>query len=189
MKLILGSSSKYRKAVLEQAGMEFEAVSPDIDEKAVRSENLYELPLLIGREKMAALKTKISEPAVIVAADQIVICEGKLREKPVSPEEATQFLSEYRAGYPAETVSALVVYNSETGRTAEGIDVAKTFFNPIPEEVMAAYIESGEAYYNAGAFAYEHPLLAPYVKKMEGKPDSVSGMPLDLLHRLITAVS
>ncbi len=184
MKLILGSSSKYRRAVLEGTGMTFEVISPDIDEKAIRSEDPYTLPLLIAREKMKALQS-----AIVIAADQVVVCEGKLREKPTSREEAIQFLTEYSNGSPAETVSALVVYNSESGKVAEGVDIATTYFNPIPEEVIMAYIDTGEAYHNAGAFMLEHPLLAPYVKKVEGTPDSVAGLPLELLEKLTQEVS
>jgi septum formation protein len=189
MRLILGSSSKYRKAVLERAGMEFETMAPDIDEKAVRSEDFYELPLLVARAKMEALKPKLSKPGIVIAADQVAICEGELREKPTSKEEAVRFLSTYSKGAPAETVSALVVHNLETGRTADGIDIAKTFFHPIPDEAVYAYIDSGEAYHNAGSFSQDDPNLSAYVKNIEGAPDSVCGMPLDLLHRLIKQVS
>jgi septum formation protein len=189
MRLILGSSSQFRKAVLEQEGIEFEVVSPDIDEKAIRTDNFYELPLLIAREKMKVLRDKVDGPGILIAADQIVVADGKLREKPNSKEEAFEYLSDYSLGVPAETVSAVVVCNLETGEQAEGVDIAKTYFKPIPESVMSAYIESGEAYKSAGGFAIETEPLASYVSRIEGTSDSVRGLPLALLHQLIKEVS
>jgi septum formation protein len=189
MKIILGSSSEFRRTVLREAGIEFEAVSPEIDEKSIRSESLYELPLLIAREKMKALQAKVNESAIVITADQIVICKGELREKPASKEEAIKFLRSYGEGSPAETVSAVVVYNFDTGKIAEGVDIAKTFFNAIPEEAMLNYVDSGEAYKSAGGFDHKSSYLEPFINKLEGTSDSVSGLPLDLLKKLIKEVS
>lgn len=91
MKIILGSSSKPRRKVMEDNNYVFEIMSPDIDEKAIRSENYYELPLLLARAKAEALLSRIQkdeisrtnyEQAIIITADQITVCEGDLHEKP-----------------------------------------------------------------------------------------------------------
>lgn len=189
MKLILGSSSKFRQKVLEEAGMKFEVTVPEINEKLIRSEDFYKLPLLIAREKMAVVRAKVSGPGIIVTADQVVVCDGELKEKPLSREEAMDCLKKYSEGYPAETVSALVIHNLDNGKTAEGVDIAKTFFDPIPDAAILTYVNSGEAYLSAGSFDHEHPALAPHVRSIEGTSDSVSGMPLKLFNRLLEEVT
>lgn len=189
MKIILGSSSKYRKAILDLAGFEFEVVKPEINEKSIRTDDYYKLPVLIARAKSKVLQDKINDTALIITADQIIICDGKLLEKPSSKKEAITYLKKYSQGYPAETVSALVVFNTKSKKIAEGVDVAKIFFSPIPDFVIESYIKTGEAFLTSGGFDHSHSILLPYVKKTEGAPDSISGMPLKLLKDLIDQVS
>lgn len=119
MKYILGSSSKGRKLALENAGYVFDVIAPDIDEKAIRSEDPREIPILITREKAKVIKTKINEPSIAIVGDQVVMCDGNLQEKPESDDDVRLFFSRYNAGHPAETVSAIAVINTETGKQEE----------------------------------------------------------------------
>lgn len=186
-KIILGSSSPFCKRVLERAGVAFEVMSADIDEKAIRTDDHRALPLLIAHAKADALLERIEGPATLITADQVVICDGELREKPESDAEAANFLFSY-AKHPAETVSAVVVCDVGSGRRSGGIDIAKVQFNPMPAKAVMDYIASGSPFLNAGGFDHEHPLLAPYVFRIEGAPDSVMGLPLMLLGRLVAEV-
>ncbi|MFA5745096.1 MAG: Maf family protein [Candidatus Paceibacterota bacterium] len=188
MKIILGSSSKPRKKVLQDNGYQFEVMSPDIDEKGIRSDDLYQLPLMIARAKADALIPNITEPTLLITADQVVVCHGSLHEKPQSEAEVRAFLQKYSDEYPAETVSALVVTNTGNGKQADGVDIAKIYFNPIPLAVIDDFIKTEDLFSRAGGFVVESPLFQPFIKKIEGSIDSVMGMPITLLERLITEV-
>lgn len=188
MKIILGSSSKYRKAVLESNGYEFEIMSPDIDEKAIRTHDYYQLPLLIARAKADALIPKVSEDALVITSDQVVVCNNDLHEKPKDQEEAKVFLEKYSNGHPAETVSALVVTNTKNGKRVEGIDIAKVYYNPIPAMTVEEFIKNGDPFSKAGGFAIQSAILQPYQNRIEGTEDCVMGMPLELLEKLIKEV-
>jgi septum formation protein len=188
MKIVLGSSSEYRKQILQDNKYQFEVMSPDIDEKGIRSDDSYQLPLMIARAKTDALIPKITEPTLLITADQVVVCHGSLHEKPRTENEARDFLQKYSDGYPAETVSALVVTNTENGKQAEGVAIAKIYFGLIPSEVMNDFIKNGDSFSRAGGFAAESPLLRPYIKNIEGSIDSIMGMPLVLLERLMKEV-
>jgi len=188
MKIILGSSSKSRRKVLEDNNFIFEVMSPNIDEMAIRTENYYELPLLLARAKAEALLGKVNEPALIITADQVTVCDGDLHEKPQDEKEARQFLEKYSNGKNPETVSALVVTNTENGKQAEGVDIVKVYFKPLPEEVVNDFIKRGEPLTKSGGFAIESPILHPYITKVEGEIDSVMGMPITLLQLLIDKV-
>ena len=61
MKLILGSSSIYRKNILEREGYIFDVISPDVDERAIQVDNLYERPLVLARAKADAILKKIEK--------------------------------------------------------------------------------------------------------------------------------
>ena len=87
MKIILGSQSKGRKKMLEEMGYEFEVMSADIDEKAIRFENPKELTLALARVKAEAIKPKIYGSALLVTSDQVVTWNGQIREKPENTEQ------------------------------------------------------------------------------------------------------
>src|SRR6185503_3195901 len=102
MKLILGSSSKYRKEILEKAGYVFDVLAPDINEKWIQTNYPYERPLILARAKADALMKKVKEPAFVIALDTVVIGEGKLYEKPETEIEAREFLKKYSEGLNPE---------------------------------------------------------------------------------------
>ena len=188
MKLVLGSASKYRKAILESVGYQFDVAPPDIDEHSIRSDDYYELPLLLARAKADALVDKFSADVVIITADQVVVCNRALYEKPRDEQVAKAYLAEYGRGHPAETVSALVVTNTRTGVRAEGVDIARVYYHAIPDAVVDEFVRRGDPYSKAGGFEIQSAILRPYLKAVEGTEDSVMGMPLELLDRLIAQV-
>lgn len=187
MKIILGSQSVGRKKILEDAGYEFEILSADIDEKSIRSDDFELLPLLLAREKAKVLLEKIKEPAILITADQVVVYQGALREKPQSPKQAREYLLSYNQN-PAQINTAVVVTNTQTGKQAEVLDITKAHFKAIPESIIEALIAEGNIMRAAGGFIVEHPLLLPYVKKIEGDIKSVTGLPLILTEELIKQV-
>lgn len=188
MKIILGSASKFRKAVLEENGYQFEVMSPDIDEKTIRADDYYKLPLLLANAKADALIPRISDSSLVITADQVVVCGSFLHEKPQDANEAKLALERYSNGLPAETVSALVVLNTTNGKRAGGVDIAKVFFKAMPPSVIEDFIRNGDPYSKAGSFAVQSPILKPYVEKIEGTIDSVMGMPIQLLEKLTNEV-
>lgn len=189
LKLILGSSSASRKLVLEKAGFDFEIMTADIDEKAIRHDDYSVLPLLIANAKADALLPRITESALLVTADQIVVFDGELREKPVSKDEARRYLKSYTSDKSAETISAVVVVNTQNGKRCDGVDIAKTYFKEMPDDVIDRLIEDGKVMNASGAFITEDPVIDRFVDRMEGEPDSVMGLPMKLLLDLIDKVS
>jgi len=187
MKIISGSQSKGRKKMLEEMGYEFEVMLADIDEKAIRFEDPRELTLALARAKADALKSKISEPAILITADGVVICNGQILEKPENEEQAKEFLRGY-ATFSAEVVTAIVVTNAKTGKQAEGTDSTKVYFTQFSEEEIDELIQKGDVFHLAGAFDVEGPIWGSHLKKIEGTRDGAMGLPKDLTERLIREV-
>jgi septum formation protein len=188
MKLILGSSSKYKKSVLEQLGYEFETMNPDVDEFSIRSDDYYELPLLLARAKAENIAQKVSEPAYIIGSDIVVVCDGVLYEKPESEEQARTWLKKYSEGYAAECPSGLCIINTQTGKIAEGIDISSIEFNSIPNKVIEDFIQTGDPFSKAGGFSVQLPHLQPYIKNLNGTIEGMMGVPVDLLKKLLEEV-
>lgn len=184
MKLILGSKSKSRRELISQLGYEVELMSADIDEKAIRSDDYDELPLLLARAKAEALLPQIPKDALLVTSDQVVVWNGQLREKPESNAQAREFL-ETKHLHPAETHTAIVVTCGSDGKRFEGVDVAKAYYKPIPSYIVDQLIAEGNVMTAAGGFRIEDPVLEPYLDHLEGTKDSVMGLPLEMASRLI----
>jgi hypothetical protein len=99
--LILGSSSIDRKKILDIQGWEFIQMSPNINEKSIRTDNFIELPLAIAKAKSAKLIDQIKydnkiKESIIITLDSVVVFDGMIREKPISDNEASVFLKSYR---------------------------------------------------------------------------------------------
>jgi septum formation protein len=184
MKIILGSQSQGRKNILSKMGYKFDVIAANIDEKSIRRQNPIDLTLTLANTKADALLPKITEAAILITADQVVLCNNSLREKPSSPEEARLFLNDYMS-YPAETISAIVVTNTITKRRVSGVDIAKIWFTKLPETIIEKLIANKNIYSFAGGFSIDDPLLKKYIAKIEGTPDSITGLPIKLTKKLI----
>lgn len=188
MKIILGSQSSGRKQVLEKMGYQFEVMPADIDEKAIRFDDPVKLTLALANAKADTILPRIKEPAILIASDQVVVCNGNILEKPENESEVSQYLKMYEK-HPAETVTSVTVVNTDSGKRADGTDIAKIWFSAIPDDVIHQYVLTKDPFYNAGAFSHEHPLLAPYVIRIEGESESIIGLPKRLTEELIRRVS
>ncbi|HBV00782.1 MAG TPA: hypothetical protein DEF00_00100 [Candidatus Taylorbacteria bacterium] len=189
MKIILGSQSENRKQVLKDAGYAFDVMVSNIDEKAIRHEDFYELPLRLSRAKAAALLTKIKEPAILITADQVIVWNGELREKPRTLAEARRYLETFsRSEYPAECVNGITVTNTGSGKSITEREVSKVFFSKIPQENIEAFLASGGAFKYAGGFTPQSPLIRPYLR-IDGTFESVLGLPLSVVEKCIKELS
>jgi septum formation protein len=186
-RIILGSRSEGRKKVLESMGYTFDVLVSSFDEKSIRNDDPYILTLLLAQAKADALLPAIHEPAVLITSDQVVVCNKRILEKPENPEDVATYFVAYQTN-PAETVTSVVVTNTGSGKKAEGTDVAKMWWRPIPQHIINEYIATGDCYMHAGGFASEHPLLVPYTDRIEGEPESIIGLPKALTKRLIESV-
>lgn len=187
MKIILGSASKSRRRILERTGWPFEVMTADIDEKAIRSDDPKQLTLALARAKAEALLNRVHESAILITADQVVVCNGVIREKPENEAQAREYLESY-ATYPAEAVNGICVINTMTGKRADALDISKIKINPIPAAIINKLIEDRDIFSRAGGFSAEDPLLAPYVDYIEGTLDSIEGLPMYAVERLILEV-
>lgn len=188
MKIILGSQSENRKQVLTEAGYTFDVLVPGIDEKAIRHEDFYELPLHLSRAKAEALLPRIKEPAMLITADQVIVWKGELREKPRDLKEARRYLETFSGSeYPAECVNGITVTNTASGKSLSEREISKVYFSTLPGETVEAFLKEGTMYKYAGGFTPQSKLLEPYLR-IEGTFESVLGLPLEVLKRLLKNV-
>lgn len=215
MRLILGTASSCRRAVMEALGWQYEQIVANIDgmpsnlsfvtaalfitnrvciitEKAIRDEDPIEMPVLIAKAKADTLIKRhnlyaVKEPAILITSDQIVLHKSVVREKPESRQEAVEFLASY-SNDAVSTVSAIVVTHLPSGLQESGIDIATVYWKEIPDDVVQRVVDKGETLHSAGGFLVEDPDLNPLIKDMDKPIDSVMGLPVALTERLIVQV-
>lgn len=187
MDMILGSGSSSRKRILAELGFSFTVMTADIDEKTIRDTEPMRLVEKLARAKAQAILPHIQNPSLLITADQVVACNGRILEKPRDAEEARAFLRLYPTHAPL-IVNGLCVTNTQTGQAAFGTDTTRVVFSLIPDHAIEAMILEGRIFHAAGGFYAEDPMFAPYLISMEGTPDSCSGLPKKLLTKLLEAV-
>jgi septum formation protein len=188
MKIILGSASPRRKKLLSDWGYEFEVAIPEVDEKAIRADDLRTLPVMIASAKAQNLRGQISSPAILITCDTIVLHDGQLYEKPKDEAEARKMLQSYGLK-PAEVVCGVVVVNTANGKTAQGTDSSKVYFHKLPHHLIEDMIKHGQIFDFAGAFHPDDPPIKPYIAYIEGERGTVMGLPKLLTRQLIDEVT
>ncbi|KAJ3372211.1 hypothetical protein GGF31_002069 [Allomyces arbusculus] len=205
--LVLGSTSRARRALLaslipptheDRIKIKFTAPPDSLDERAVAADHraahrAHDLTLAVAHAKADALLNDPSPAmkvetgaAILLTADQVTVCDGKVREKPEDEQEARGYLAAYSAGEPATTVTAVVATNLHTRKRVAGIDVATQHWRgPFLVSVVDAVIAKGDVMHCCGGFMIDEPLLVPYLGQRDGDGDSIMGMPLALTKALI----
>ncbi|XP_057955989.1 uncharacterized protein LOC131149393 isoform X3 [Malania oleifera] len=144
-KIILGSSSKARRQILEEMGYDFTIMTADIDEKGIRKEKPEELVMALAEAKADAIVSNLQAmgyseedsdtTTLLITADTVVVYEGTVREKPSSKDEARQFIKDYSGGHAA-VIGSVFVTNLRTGTREGGWDKAEVYFHDIPDEII-----------------------------------------------------
>ena len=173
---------------MHEAGFNFSVMVPDINEKQIRRANPREMVLAIAKAKAEALLKHIQHAALLITADQIVVCCHYVHEKPTSLAEAQLFLHRY-AHYPAEVLTAVVVTDTLSRYTAELIDSSRIYFSSALEKKVATLTEAEVAFGCAGGFQIEgNNWLNNYVERIEGTLDSIMGLPVKPTQQLLQQV-
>ena len=188
--IVLGSSSSNRQNILNMIGWPFTVMIPDIDEKAIRSEDQLELPVLIAKAKAEAICSRLTgneDPFVLITTDQVVYYEGEIREKPGNCAEAVRYLTSY-SNNAVSTISAVVATHIPSMRQSSEVDVATVFWKTISLDVVEKVISRGEIFSSAGGFRIEDPDLKGCILDIHGSVDSVMGMPIEAAVQVIRAI-
>lgn len=185
MKIILGTASQQRREVFEEMGYkDFEVMTANIDEKTIRRKDPAELTMALAKAKADALLARVHDPALLITADQVIECDGEIREKPRDEKQAREYLRTCHES-PVRIINGVVVTNTKTGKQVIVHDSTTVIFRRIPEEIIERLIQEGNVYSWAGAFAVENPVFVPYVENIVGEDGSARGLPKALVARLI----
>lgn len=180
--LILASGSSARAALLTAAGVEFEVLLARIDESAVKEALGAEgAPARDIASALAELKARRvgarRAGRLTLGADQILVCDGRLFDKPADRAEAAEHLRTLR-GKTHQLLSAAVICEGETP-VWRHVGQAKLTMRPFTDAFLDAYLDrEGEAVLSTvGAYRLEG-LGAQLFQRVDGDYFSILGLPL-----------
>tara|TARA_E500000178_G_C17034957_1_gene762869 strand:- start:2331 stop:2936 length:606 start_codon:yes stop_codon:yes gene_type:complete len=192
--IILGSSSLNRKKILESIFDDITVIKPEIDEKKIRSQNPYELPKMITKQKTLEVTRKLvnedlcNDVHILITSDQIAIFNNQVREKPINKDQAFNFLKSY-SNNEVTTVSSIFVTNLNTGKQIDKTIVGKVKWKKISDEIISKVIDKGVIYGACGGFSIEDEDLKSSILSIEGGEDNVKGLSLkDCLNMIFEVI-
>ncbi|TJZ53104.1 septum formation inhibitor Maf [Streptomyces piniterrae] len=183
-RLVLASQSPARLALLRQAGLAPEVVISGVDEDAVTAPTPGELARVLAEHKAAAVAARAeAADALVVGCDSVLELDGRALGKPADAEDATARWKSMR-GRSGVLQTGHCVIDTRDGRQVSATASTTVRFGEPSDAEIAAYVESGEPLFVAGAFTLDGR-SAPFIDGIDGDPGNVIGLSLPLLRRLL----
>lgn len=185
MKLILGSTSPFRKQLLERLHLEFSCAAPDIDETPLAGESIENMVMRLAELKAEAVAAQIKargEDALIIGSDQSAVLNGRPLSKPGNFDNAVKQLTE-ASGQRIVFQTGLCLLNTRTGRKQTLCEPYTVVFKNLSTQTIERYLKIEEPYNCAGSFKSEGLGIALFEKMQGDDPNALIGLPLI---RLIT---
>lgn len=179
--LILASASPRRRELLAVLDIPFRVVPPAIDERIGEGEPA-EIAVRLAQAKAEAICAQYCD-ALIIAADTLVVLDGKVLGKPNDPEEARQMLEALRGRWH-EVTTGLSVIDGRAEKEVSAAVTTRVLMRRYTAAEIAQTIARGTPFDKAGAYAIQDELFRP-VERYESCYCNVVGLPLWALLRLL----
>lgn len=182
-KLVLGSTSPFRKALLEKLHLVFETDKPEIDESRRPGETPEQLVERLACEKARAVAARHPD-SLIIGSDQVAVNDGDILGKPGNHETAMAQLRS-ASGKAVTFLTGLCLHNSDSGNEQVIVEPFTVHFRELSDEQIDNYLRAEQPYNCAGSFKSEAMGIALFEKLEGDDPNSLIGLPLiRLIHML-----
>ena len=182
LSILLASGSPRRRALLADLGWRFEWTASRVDESPLPGEAPEALCERLARLKAEA--AEVGEGVLVLAADTIVVVDGRVLGKPADLVESRNMLARLQ-GRRHEVLTGVALRWS--GRTASAVERTEVCFRPLTPGEVAAYAATGEGMDKAGSYAIQGR-GALLVSGIDGDYFNVVGLPLCRLGMLLESV-
>ncbi len=184
--LVLASGSPARLRLLRQAGFDPKVVVSGVEEHGVRAPDVETLVATLADRKAAAVADP-SGDAVVVGCDSLLDVGGRPLGRPISADQARQWLVSLRGRAPTLLTGHCVI-DERSGGQASAVAATTVRFAVTSDAELDAYLATGEAMEVAGAFTLDGR-SAPFIEGIDGDPGNVIGLSLPLLRSLLARLS
>ncbi|MDW3681195.1 Maf-like protein [Cupriavidus sp. CV2] len=181
--LILGSSSRYRRELLERLRIPFEVATPDIDETPKPGESPEATALRLSHAKALAIAER-HPGTLVIGSDQVATLDGKQIGKPGSHEKALAQL-QWMRGRTVTFHSALCLLDSRSGEAQLADIQTRATFRDLPDQELDAYLRIERPYDVAGSAKSEGLGIALLSHMESDDPTALVGLPLIALTNML----
>ena len=178
-RIILASKSPRRQELLKGLDISFEIQLKDIDESYPSSLDPHEVPVFLAEKKAAAFMESLTENAIIITSDTIVIQDGDILEKPKSIEEAKEMLHKLEdyshtvvTGVCIQSLTKIIVFSDHT----------RVHFMPLTTAEIDYYVEKYQPFDKAGSYGVQEWIGYIGIEKLEGSYFNVMGLPVNKVY-------
>jgi septum formation protein len=174
--LVLASTSPFRKALLQRLGVDFETLSPEVDEAVLEGESAEAMVKRLSEAKARAGETDYPD-ALVIGSDQVAVCDGDVLGKPGNHENARRQLARL-AGHRVSFLTGLCLYDSATGSVKLDMVPYHVAFRRLTDEQIERYLRAEQPYNCAGSFKSEGLGISLFESMQGEDPNALIGLPL-----------
>lgn len=182
MKLILASTSPRRAEILRRAGFSFEVFAAGVDESHRPEESPDAFVARLAQDKAEAVAAKVQGAALILGCDTVVLVDGLVLGKPKNAEDPTAMLRRL-SGRAHDVLTGLALLRLPDRTVRAAVERTRVTFAPLSEKEIAEYVDTGEPFDKAGAYAIQER-GGRFVERIEGDYFNVMGLPVARFYRM-----
>ena len=182
-RLVLASTSPYRKALLERLGVAFEVAAPLADERALSGEDAQDTALRLAQLKAQSVRAAHRD-ALIIGSDQVATSAGRLLNKPGNHATAASQLRSV-SGKSADFHTAVVVLDAANGAIQSTVVPCRVHFRKMDDKRIENYLQREKPYDCAGSAKVEGLGIALIARIETDDPTSLIGLPLIALTEML----
>ena len=175
-RLVLASTSQYRRQLLERLGIRFTVAAPNVDETPLPGENPVELVSRLARAKAEAVAHRHRD-SVVIGSDQVALLGREIIGKPGNPERCIEQLKSF-SGQRLTFHTAVHVVHSDSGSNEGHLDVTTVQFRKLTDEEIQRYVARERPVSSAGAFKVEGLGISLFERVDSQDPTALIGLPM-----------
>ncbi len=185
MKLLLASSSPYRRELLSRLHIPFSWQAPEVDEQHLGEETPQQLALRLSSSKAQTLAGTHGKH-LIIGSDQVASCQGQSINKPGNFTNAFKQLQAL-SGQCVDFYTGLCVLDSNSGRSIADTVTTEVVFRQLSDADIERYLRCEQPYDCAGSFKAEGLGIALFDRISSDDSTAIIGLPLIRLRQMLEA--
>lgn len=183
-RLVLGSTSRYRRELLQRLGLPFDVQAPDVDETPRPGEAPADLAMRLALTKARAVAAQNQDDAVVIGSDQVADLAGQPLGKPGNHERAVQQLTAMR-GQTVLFHTAVAVVRAATGFSQTVMSTVRVHMGDYSDADIDTYLRCEQPYDCAGSAKSEGLGIVLLDRIESDDPTALIGLPLIPTTRMI----
>ena len=184
-RLVLGSTSRYRRELMQRLCIPFDVAAPDVDETPQEGESPHDLACRLALAKARAVAA-LHPDAIVIGSDQVADLDGEPLGKPGTHERAVAQLRRMR-GRTVVFQTAVAVVCQDTGFAQTDLAAVRVVFRNLSDAEIETYLRTEQPYDCAGSAKSEGLGIALLESINNDDPTALVGLPLIRTCRMLRA--